>query len=93
MGHDYSGSLPKSNVEIPFIVWLSSGYEKNYNNKKENIFSNRDFPFVSDDLLHSIIDLNDIDCKEYSMERSVFNQEFNIARPRILESSMDYDLK
>jgi len=93
VGHDYSGSIPKSNVEIPFIVWLSSGYKKYYSNKEQTILSNKDLPFISDDLFHSIIDLNDIDYKAYAKTRSVFNQEFNSERPRILEDNMDYDLK
>lgn len=93
VGHDYSGSLPKSNVEIPFIVWLSSGYKDFYSHKQQTIISNKDLPFVSDDLFHSIIDLNNIECKEYLKDRSVFNHEFNSNRPRILEDNMNYDLK
>ncbi|MDD2196948.1 MAG: phosphoethanolamine transferase [Bacteroidales bacterium] len=93
VGHDYSGSIPKSNVEIPFIVWLSSGYKKLYSNKEQTILSNKDLPFVSDDLFHCVIDLNDIDYKAYAKTRSVFNQEFNFERTRMLEDNMDYDLK
>jgi heptose-I-phosphate ethanolaminephosphotransferase len=92
-GHDYSGSLPKSNVEIPFIVWLSSAYKHFYSDKERTILLNRDKPFVSDDLFHSIIDLNDIECKEYLNNRSVFNDSFNFNRPRILEDNENYDLK
>lgn len=93
VGHDYSGSLPKSNVEIPFIVWLSPNFKILYSNKLQTVLSNKNMPFVSDDLFHTIIDLNDIDCKEFSEDRSIFNQNFNFARPRILEDNMDYDLK
>lgn len=93
VGHSYSGSLPKSYVEIPFIVWLSSGYNYYYSNKQQSILSNKDLPFVSDDLFHSIIDLNNIKCKEYSKNRSVFNPDFNFNRTRILEDNMNYDLK
>ncbi len=49
-GHDYSGSMPKSNVEIPFIVWLSPEYKNKFSEKNLAILSNTDLPFVSDDL-------------------------------------------
>lgn len=63
-----------------------------YNHKQQTILLNKDLPFVSDDLFHSIIDLNNIECKEYSKDKSVFNPEFNSNRPRILEDNMNYDL-
>jgi len=93
VGHDYSGSMPKANVEIPFIVWLSNGYKYFYGNKEQTIISNKNLPFVSDDLFHSIIDMNNIECEAYSKTRSVFHLEFNSQRTRILEDNQDYDLK
>ncbi|MCK9452186.1 MAG: phosphoethanolamine transferase [Bacteroidales bacterium] len=92
-GHDYSGSMPKSNVEIPFIVWLSTEYKNKFSEKNSAILSNTDLPFVSDDLFHAVLDLNDITSKIYSKNRSLFNPDFNAERRRILEDNMDYDLK
>lgn len=93
VGHGYSGSLPKANVEIPFIVWLSSGYKHFYQNKINTILINRDKPFITDDLFHTIMDLNDIECNAYIKTRSLFNKDFNFSRLRILEDKMNYDLK
>lgn len=92
-GHEYSGSIPKSNVEIPFIVWLSPGYQRMYPEKLKTILLNKDHPFVSDDLFHSVLDLNFIECKPFAPERSVFHENFNFKRLRILEDGKDYDLK
>jgi len=92
-GHDYSGSMPKSNVEIPFIVWLSSEYKNKFSEKESTLLANRDLPFVSDDLFHAILDLNGIACEAYSKSRSIFNRDYNSERLRILEDNMDYDLK
>ena len=47
-GHDYTGSLPKSNVEIPFIVWLSPQYIKKYRMKSNTIMNHIHKPFVTD---------------------------------------------
>lgn len=93
VGHDYSGSLPKSNVEIPFIVWLSPGFKQFYPEKQKTIQFNKDAPFMSDDLFHAILDLNDISCKQYNKTRSVFNAYFNSKRLRVLEDNKDYDSK
>jgi len=92
-GHDYSGSLPKSNVEIPFIVWLSTTYKQNYLDKYEIIAKNQKMPFISDDLFHAILDLNNIRCKSFLKTKSIFNANYQTDRLRILEDGNDYDLK
>ncbi len=92
-GHDYSGYLPKANVEIPFFVWESPKYRSQYPEKVSKIDKNTHKPFVSDDLFHSILDLNCITGSFYDSTRSLFNSAFNADRKRILEDNMDYDEK
>lgn len=92
-GHDYAGSLPKSNVEVPFVVWLSTTYKTENSEKLKDIIAHSNAPFVTDDLFHSVLDLNNIQCNCYSKQRSVFNAGFNFKRKRILEDGLDYDLK
>lgn len=91
VGHDYVDKLPKSHVEIPFIVWLSSGYRNLNAAKTEQIKKNLHLPFVSDDLFHAVIDLNGIETPNLEKERSIFNTSFNSNRPRILEDERNYD--
>ncbi len=93
VGHDYSGILPKANVEIPFIVWLSDAYIKLYPEKAKVIKSNIHKPYVTDDLFHSIIDLNDIKTSVFDEKRSIFNNAYNEKRKRILEDNKNYDEK
>ena len=93
VGHDYAGDLPKSHVEVPFIVWLSPEYLKMDPIKAAIIRLNISKPFVSDDLFHSILDLNVIQSPLFEEERSVFNANFNETRQRILEDGKDYDQK
>ncbi|MCD4680812.1 MAG: phosphoethanolamine transferase [Bacteroidales bacterium] len=93
VGHDYSKELPNANVEVPFIVWLSPGYLNLNPEKVKVINSNRNKPFVSDDLFHSIMDLNGIQSSYLEEERSIFSEKFNEARQRILEDGKDYDKK
>jgi len=93
VGHDFAGDLPKSHVEIPFIVWLSPDYQKLNAPKVEVIKTNFGKPFVSDDLFHSILDLNGIKSPLLEEKRSIFNEIFNASHQRILEDGKDYDLK
>lgn len=92
-GHGYAGNLPKSHVEVPFIVWLSPEYQKTDTIKTAIIRSNILKPFVSDDLFHAIISLNGIQSPLFEEERSIFNPNFNETRQRILEDGKDYDKK
>lgn len=90
VGHDYAGKMPKSNVEIPFVLWVSEEF------KKQEIFyqtivKNKNKPFVSDDLFHAVIDLNQLIYKGLNENNSVFNADY-IPRKRVLEDGRDYDL-
>lgn len=93
VGHDYSKEMPKVNVEIPFLVWLSPSYIFNNATKTETIKTNISKPFVTDDLFHTIMDLNGIQCAYFKKEKSIFNEKFNNSRQRILEDGRDYDAK
>jgi heptose-I-phosphate ethanolaminephosphotransferase len=79
-GHNFNGSLPKSNVEIPFVVWLSSQYANYNSNKTKFINQNKDLPFVTDDLFHAVIDMNDIKTLYLQENRSIFNAKYNTKR-------------
>lgn len=91
VGHDYSNEMPKVLVEIPFIVWLSSGYLKKNKEVASTILENKDKPYVTDDLFHSILDINNINSPLLEVNKSVFNKNFNYKRKRILVDGKDYD--
>lgn len=86
VGHTYAGILPKSNIEIPFILWLPDNNKNSYTE-----YLNR--PYVTDDLFHSIIDINKIITPYFDSSKSIFNEGFNIYKQRILEDNRNYDSK
>lgn len=90
-GHDYAGKMPGVLVEIPFIVWLSPEYNKVLPQKSESIYKHRTLPFVTDDLFHALIDISGIKAPIFIPQRSVFNDQFNRQRKRILVDGYDYD--
>jgi len=91
VGHTYSGKLPKSNVEIPFLVWLSDDYKTKYSIELLEIQNSTEKPYVTDDLFHGILDINNIETPYFNSEKSLFNKGFNEKRKRILVDKNDYD--
>lgn len=90
-GHDFTKKIPKANVEIPFITWLSPSYQTAFKSKTNQIKLNTNKPYVSDDLFHSMIDLNLINTDCFEKSRSIFNEQFNENRKRILCDGKNYD--
>ncbi len=91
VGHDYSNVMPKANVEIPFVVWLSDEFIDLQPDKAATIASNLELPFVSDDLFHCIMDIGSIQSPYLEPARSLFNENYNDKRRRILIDGNDYD--
>lgn len=85
--------MPKDLVEIPFLVWLSPEYEQVLPQKSVFIHENRNMPFITDDLFHALIDISGIKTPLFIPQRSVFNDQFNSKRQRILNDGYDYDEK
>tara|TARA_B100000809_G_scaffold47690_1_gene42361 strand:+ start:21322 stop:22926 length:1605 start_codon:yes stop_codon:yes gene_type:complete len=91
VGHDFVKNLPKSHVEIPFIVWLSDKYKRINPEKLKSIKNNKDTPFVTDNLFHCLMDLSNIKSSYFKPKKSIFNKNFDVSRKRILEDGRDYD--
>lgn len=93
VGHGYSKSAPKVNVDIPFFVWVSKGFRYFYPKSYEAIVNNAKKPFVTDHFFHALIDINNIRGACFDSTKSIFNAAFDEKRKRILCDGLDYDLK
>lgn len=91
LGHDYAGKLPKSNVEIPFVIWGSDHYRKNNSAMLDLLRTRKSTPYVTDHLFHTLIDLAKINSAVFVPEKSLVNSRFDSTRKRILEDGFDYD--
>src|SRR5690554_4159534 len=91
LGHDYAGKLPKSNVEIPFVIWGSDHYRKNNSAMLDLMRTRKSTPYVTDHLFHTLIDLAKINSAVFVPEKSLVNSRFDSTRKRILEDGFDYD--
>ncbi len=72
VGHGYSGIIPKSIVEIPFIVWLSPSYLEKFPEKSLIVKQNRLLPFMNDNLFEAVIDLNFIYYPDFFSQKVFF---------------------
>ncbi len=70
-------------IEIPMLVWMSPGLRRACPDLELRIAANIDRPFMTDDMIHVLLDIMRIETKDYHPERSVIHPDFNVTRPRI----------
>lgn len=74
-GHNESISS-KPMYEIPFILWLSNKYKQENSGKVNDIKLSIHKPYQTDRLIHTIIDLSNMDNKLFKQEESIINKNF-----------------
>ena len=91
MGH--GGTTPYLNyqVEIPFMIWMSESYRDSNPSVVENIIANKDLPYTTDDVSHTILDMTGISCSQFVPERSLANDVFDSSKSRVVMKSLIYD--
>lgn len=77
-------------VEIPFMIYVSDSFKNAYPATIQRIESALDKPQMSDDFIHSFIDILGIRVKDFEESRSIFSPRFNDKRARIF-NGVDYD--
>lgn len=91
---DFAGhaetNISRYMVEIPFLIYTSDKFIENYPEKVESIKNSVNKPYMTDDLIHTILDIADIKTSEFDETRSIINKNFNDKRKRIT-GGKDYD--
>lgn len=79
-------------AEIPFIIYLSEKFKIKYPEIKNAIEDSLKQPYMTDDFIHTVLDISKIQTKEFKKEKSIINQKFDNTRKRIFgcESYDDY---
>ncbi|MBQ3448160.1 MAG: phosphoethanolamine transferase, partial [Synergistaceae bacterium] len=87
----HGGELPRRHIiEVPFIMWLSPKFRESYPELEARIASSVDRPYMTDDMIHTLLDIMSIETPEYDPAKSIINPKFDSSRPRIY-SGMLYD--
>ena len=77
-------------IEIPVIMWASDKFKAKYPEKWAAIQSAVNRPYMTDDMIHTVLDLSDIQTSDFDPAKSIVNAKFDASRPRIF-NDMDYD--
>ena len=86
----HSGDVESSSMyEIPVMIWGSDKFKKNHADKWENIKNSVDRPYMTDDMIHTVLDIAEIETADYDETRSLTNPRFDTSRKRIINASDD----
>ena len=77
-------------VEIPFIIYVSDKFKEKYPEVIKDVEKSLNKPYMTDDLIHTILDIVQIKTEEFDETRSIINEKYNSSRKRIF-SGKDYD--
>ena len=77
-------------IEVPLIFWASEKFREKYPDKWARIVSCTDRPYMTDDMIHTVLDLVDVATEDYEPGRSIVNSRFDYDRIRIFDGA-DYD--
>ena len=83
-------SVSKYMIEIPFLIWVSDTYKTKRPANIERIKNALNKPFMTDNLVHVMLDLSDIETKQYDPTKSVINHNYKI-RDRIVVNGLKYE--
>lgn len=78
-------------LEIPFIIFVSDKLKNSNPDLIENIKNSVNNPYMTDDVIHTILDILNINTPDLDKTRSIINPNFNKNRKRILIDGKDYD--
>ncbi|WP_104749033.1 phosphoethanolamine transferase [Helicobacter cynogastricus] len=90
-GHTYAHKCSNYAVEIPFIVYVTDKFKQKYPDKVKAIAQAADKPFMTDDLLHSLLPLMGIHTKDNIEFKNLFSTSFDMKRKRVFCKSHVYE--
>ncbi|WP_164499646.1 sulfatase-like hydrolase/transferase [Helicobacter pylori] len=82
-GPTYGHSCSKAGLEIPFMIYISDIFKEKHPEKVKLIKNALNKPFMSDDLIHSLLPLVGIRTKDETESKNLFSPKFDAQRKRI----------
>jgi heptose-I-phosphate ethanolaminephosphotransferase len=77
-------------IEIPFVLWLSRTYRDAHPERVASIAAQRSAPYMTDDVIHTILDLSDVAAERAEPARSLVHPSFDPSRRRVY-AGRDYE--
>ena len=76
MGHHDKDNRTNSMFEIPFIIWVSDKFKNNYPDLCSRIENSINKSYITDNIIHMILDLMSIETPDYDPSKSLINEKF-----------------
>ncbi len=92
-GHSNS-KMSRFMVEIPFIIYVSDAFIAKHPELYKRLQKAQNQRYMSDDLIHTLLDIAGIDMQGFESKRSLISDDFAGNRPRIVGNEngrKDYD--
>jgi len=93
-GSNFAGHVEENpnrqQLEVPLVFWASPAYRQKHPEKWQAICAAVDRPYMTDDMIHTLLDILGIRTPEYNPAKSVINPAFAADRKRIVRGR-DYD--
>ena len=70
-------------IEIPMMIWCSQKFSQDCPELEARIAASVHRPYMTDDMIHTLLDIMGIETDEYEPSRSIINPAFDASRPRI----------
>lgn len=86
MGHYTNGSFYQ--LEIPMLIWTSASFRRHHPETCQRIEAAKDRPYMTDDMIHILLDLTGVATDEYDPGRSIIHPDFRADRPRIFNDKV-----
>ena len=80
----------KYNVEIPFMIYMSDKFKLAHPDILAKVKNAQHKPFMTDNFMHALFDLLEIECVDAEPTLSLFNKDYNATRVRMI-GGKDYD--
>ena len=90
LGH-YDGIDDRYILEIPMIIWFSQQFSDAYPELAHRIAASIHNPYMTDDIIYTVLDILGIETDEYDPKKSIINPQFDASRPRTHAGRFLYD--
>jgi glucan phosphoethanolaminetransferase (alkaline phosphatase superfamily) len=77
--------------EIPMLVWTSARFRAAYPELQARLAGSVDRPYMTDDMIHTLLDLMQISTPEYNPAKSILSPTFDANRKRLLKGGVPYE--
>lgn len=77
-------------IEIPVIIWASDKFKELHPEKWAAIQAAVNNPYMTDDMIHTMLDIVDVQTADYDPARSIISRQFDASRPRFFDDK-NYD--